>query len=104
MKQFCKYGHDIFACGRTTSGECRICQRQYQKIYRQRYRERGQDGIVEFYNNCPEGYEVDHIIPLLGKLVSGLHVVWNLQYLTHEDNEIKKTKFDGTVQNNGWRK
>jgi len=49
----------------------------------------GQDGIVEFYNNCPEGYEVDHIIPLLGKLVSGLHVVWNLQYLTLHDNRVK---------------
>ncbi|MGH7975002.1 MAG: HNH endonuclease signature motif containing protein [bacterium] len=49
----------------------------------------GQDGIVEFYDNRPEGYEVDHIVPLQGKLVSGLHVSWNLRYLTPHDNRVK---------------
>ena len=49
--------------------------------------------IKEFYIHCPIGYEVDHIVPLNGKNVSGLHTITNLQYLKVSDNRRKSNKF-----------
>ncbi len=49
--------------------------------------------ISKFYLDCPKGYEVDHIIPLQGDIISGLHVLSNLQYLTIKDNRSKGNRF-----------
>jgi hypothetical protein len=37
---------------------------------------------------------VDHVLPLHGKLVSGLHVSWNMQILPTRANCSKNRKFD----------
>lgn len=49
--------------------------------------------LLQIYKNCPEGFEVDHIVPLKHPLVCGLHVKENLQYLPKEVNRKKSNSF-----------
>lgn len=58
------------------------------------------DAIADFYVSRPEGYHVDHIIPLQGEKVSGLHVLENLQYLPAVENVRKHNKFEPFIRMN----
>ncbi len=69
--------------------------------------------VLEVYKECRrlndnsnDGtiYCVDHIIPLTHLDICGLHAPQNLTILTKLENNRKYNKFDGTIENESWRK
>jgi hypothetical protein len=50
--------------------------------------------IKSLYYKCAEGNHIDHIIPLRGELVCGLHVENNLQEISATENIAKSNMFD----------
>ena len=56
--------------------------------------------IKVVYDQCAETtqrtgirHEVDHIVPLKGKRVCGLHVHWNLRVITRAENGAKSNRY-----------
>ena len=81
------------------SSECSSCHTYRTKLQKEDISKRtpswaNLSKIREKYNNCPKGFHVDHIVPLRGTTVSGLHVEYNLQYLFSDDNLKKSNKWD----------
>lgn len=65
-----------------------------RKMLQQRTFPAQKEAINEFYQQCPKGYHVDHMVPLTHPLVCGLHVIANLQYLPARENSSKRNKFE----------
>lgn len=72
------------------SNNCKSCDRTRESSRQPKWADI--QAIALIYANTPKGCHVDHIIPLNGKNVCGLHVEGNLTYLPEKLNMAKGNK------------
>ena len=82
------------------AGKARGAQRRAAQLKRTWFKDHYKEEVKAVYKMAESmrdftglDWHVDHIIPLQGKLVSGLHVPWNLKVIPAEDNVRKGNKF-----------
>lgn len=90
--------------GFTYCSECKLTMKRDRKkydkcIYKSRLRKAtppwaDKEYIRDFYEKRPDGFHVDHIVPIRGEFVCGLHVKENLQYLPAKENMVKSNEFN----------
>lgn len=72
-------------CARINSQPAWVAQHEIAAIYKT---------CVEISKRTGVEHHVDHIVPLRGRKVCGLHVPWNLQVIPSVENLRKGNKFD----------
>jgi hypothetical protein len=84
---------------RTYSASRRASQKQALPTWLTEDQMRQIDSIYTHAKDCEvvsgQTYHVDHIVPLKGENVCGLHVPWNLQVLPSDVNLSKHNNFNG---------
>lgn len=89
---YCIYCHS--AAIKADIGRYRNLAAQKKFLYNMLISKKYNKELIDIYYKCPTGFQVDHIVPINGENVCGLHVPWNLQYLSVQDNITKSNKFD----------
>jgi len=80
--------------GKNTARRSNIARRKREKILKSLLSRKQKIEVSRFYANKPDGYHVDHLMPISK---GGIHHAGNLQYLTPEENRKKGAKIEKVV-------
>ncbi len=87
--------------GKMSHKSAHVVHKAKLKAWMRRTRDQAEIALIaQIYVSCPEGYHVDHVIPLAR---GGWHVAENLQYLPAAINMNKKAKLNYDVSGHAIR-